>query len=388
MRAFLRRHRSSLLLAALLIAGAVAAEVAAERDRPQPVLSSDDASPTGALALALWLERLGYGVERLQGHRSAPDASVDLLFVLAPIQRFERADAGITLDWVRQGGVLVYLPVLWPGLNRSGTIADPLDDELGIGLRSGEAPEAAEPFAPFFVAPPARRFDLDAWTRLELRDDSWLPLIEEHDRVLVATRQIGRGRVYAASDRRLFANEGIARADNAAFVLNVLARHPDRRIVAFDEYHHGVVSPPGLLDLARASPWGWAIGYAAGLTFLFILWGGRRFGPPIVPERAPRRSAGEYVAAFAGLLQRARAAGWAQQQYARLVRRRLARALAVSPDLPAHDLARRLAELRPIDPADLADHLAALEGPPLGERSLLARMRAVETALRVLRSAD
>jgi hypothetical protein len=44
-----------------------------------------------------------------------------------------------------------------------------------------------------------------------------------------------------------------------------------------------------------------------------------------------------------------------------------------------------VAERRPIDPAALAAHLIALDGPPLGERALLRRMRELETMMRELR---
>jgi hypothetical protein len=73
---------------------------------------------------------------------------------------------------------------------------------------------------------------------------------------------------------------------------------------------------------------------------------------------------------------------WVQQQYAGLLRRRLARLLGVRADLPGEDLARLLAERRPVDREELAGHLAALDGPPLGQRALLTHVRAVEQILR------
>jgi hypothetical protein len=166
-------------------------------------------------------------------------------------------------------------------------------------------------------------------------------------------------------------------------VLNILARHPVSGSIAFDEYHHSPIAAPTLASVARNSPWGWALGYAALVGFAFILWGGRRFGPPAVPETPPPRSSGEYIGALAGLLQRARAVDWAQGRYAGLVRRRIARSLGVRADLPAVDLARIMAERRrEVDAGATEELLSAIEGTRLSERGLLTRMRALEGILR------
>jgi hypothetical protein len=208
-----------------------------------------------------------------------------------------------------------------------------------------------------------------------------VPLLQGGDRVIAATRQLGNGRVYVTTSDALFANDGIATADNRAFILNALAHHPDRRATSFEEYHHTIIERPDLANTIRTTPWGWAATYFVLLSFLFLLWAGRRFGPPVIAERAIARSSGEYVVSFAGLLQKARASSWVQQQYAGLVRRRLARMLGVRADLPSSDLARLLAERRPIDQAALAGHLAALDGAPLGQRALLGEVRATEQIL-------
>jgi hypothetical protein len=240
----------------------------------------------------------------------------------------------------------------------------------------------------FFTAPAASSFAVHDPTVLDLRDDAWVPLVRDASAggIIVATRQLGLGRVYVATTDALFSNAHLADADNAALVLNVLARLPPRADVVFDEYHHGEASAPDLARVALASPWGWAILYAALASFVFVLWAGRRFGPALVTPRAPGRSAADYVTAFAGLLQRQAAAGsdargWAQHRYARHVRQRLARAHGLRADLPPTDLARLLAERRPIDAGALARSLAALDGSNLTERALLARIRELEPIL-------
>jgi hypothetical protein len=397
-----RRGRPAILLLALLVLGAVLAQLAAgSGPTGGPPLASDDAGPTGALALSLWIARLGYPVRRLSGTRATPDDGVRVLFVLDPTRRFTRAESTALLDWVRRGGTLVYFPGIVPSFRDAAFAPDDgLGADLGASLRlppladgSGSPVRSLPPaFPAFFAAPAPTRFDVRVVGGLDLRGESWAPLAVDASaapaRTIAATEALGRGRVVAAASASFFANGEIGAADNAALVLNALARVPTGATVDFDEYHHGDVAAPDLVHAMRDAPWGWAIGYAALLTFLFALWGGRRFGPPLVPDAAPGRSAADYVTSFAGLLQRRGgkdAIGWAQRRYASQVRRRLARARGLRPDLPAADLARLVAERRPIDPAALAAHLIALDGPPLGERALLRRMRELETMMRELR---
>lgn len=389
---FLNRHRASLVLSLLLVGGAICAELVAQRSGTgpgAPALSSRDAGPTGALALALWLEKLGYDVRRIEGTEAWPLESDEVLFILRPRRGFDRAEAQGILEWVRRGGVLIYVPSpvvrMDPASGRGG---DGLADELKVESRFGPLVEQAAPSFPFFSAPPASRFAVKSQRAFQLEDDAWVPLIEDGGRVFAAVRQLGQGRVYASVSEALFANEGIGQQDNQTFVLNVLAHHPAQHGIAIEEAHHAMFEAPDIIAIMRSSPWGWATVYAALVSFGFVVWGGRRFGPAVVPASLPGRSGGEYVTAFAGLLQRARAANWAQAQYARLLRRRLARTLGVRADVPAADLAGLLAERWPVDAPALAQHLAAVDGPPVGERGLLTHVRALEEMLRVVRGRE
>jgi hypothetical protein len=398
----IRRNRATIALVLLLAIGAVIAQVAANRDAAQrggTILSSRDASPRGSLALALWLERLGYRVSQLAGAASTPDDTIRYLFVLRPTTRVTQTEARAVINWVRRGGTLVYVPSLVPTFGATGVdVGDGLGGELDVALKlasgaNAATPRSAAPVLPFFTSPAGLSFVVADTGALGLGSDAWVPILEVPTavpaQVVAAERRYGAGRAYAVASESFFDNAHLANADNAALVLNLLARGAGERVVAFDEYHHGEIAAPDLASAARASPWGWAVIYAALVTFLFALWSGRRFGPPLARERSPGRSAADYVTSFAGLLQRSpgsrgAAVAWAQAQYARLVRRELARAHGIRADLPAGDLARRLAERRPIDPIALAKHLTALDGPPLGQKQLLAELRQLEPILRTL----
>jgi len=379
------RNRAVLTLGALLIAGAVAAQTLADHDTKEgPPLSSHDSRPGGSLALALWLERLGYVVERLESGSSADLAGNSMLFILEPIREFSRLEGEAILSWVRRGGALVYVPgfvatfeQISPELAR-----DVLNDQIGITVPFGPHIQEARATLPFFTAPLASLFLVDTRRSVSLQDEAWVPLIAEEGRVVAATRPLDGGRVYVATSDALLSNHGIGQGDNPAFVLNILARHPDVRTVVFEEAHHAPVEAPGLMGEMRATPWGWAVIYASVLTAVFLFWAGRRFGPPVATVREPARSTGEYVSAFAGLLQRTRATAWTQGQLAQAFRRRLARQLGVRAELSAADMADLLADRYTIDEETFAGSLNALDGAPLDERQLLTHVRGLEEVLR------
>ncbi len=383
MRGWLASHRAALLLATLVLGGAVLGQVVAERTSgPEgPPLSSTDAHPGGTLGLALWLERLGYQVQRVESSTTPLDEG-GVLFVLLPVRPFARAEAAALTEWVRRGGTLVYYPgPIFAPATIDAAPRDALPSELEIATRFAPFTTTASGAEAFFTAPRVNTLRVDTRWALELSSDAWVPLVQESDRVYAASRTLGGGRVFVVATEAFFTNEAIERVDNAAFTLNVLARAPGARTVAFEEAHHRMIETPDLLTTMRVSPWGWAIGYAAALTFAFVAWGGRRFGPPVVAATQPARSSGEYISAFAGLLQRRRATDWLQKRYAALVRRRVAARLGVRSDLPAAELARLLAERQPIDPAAFAGSLSALDGSPLGERALLELVNSIEEML-------
>lgn len=383
------RHRAALVLGALLVLGAVVAQLAGERTPNQgPPLASNDSSRTGALALALWLERLGYQVDRLEPGSQVELRDGSILFVLEPVRPFSRLEAEATLGWVRRGGALVYVPSVRSAFAQISPAlsADVLNDELGIAVRIGPTAAEASAAFPFFTAPPASRFAVHTAEALDLRDDAWVPLIGTEGRTLVGTRQLGVGRVYVAVSDALFANSGIGEEDNAAFVLNILARHPEARTVVLEEAHHAPAETPGLMDEMRAQPWGWAVIYAILLTMGFLFWAGRRFGPAVARPREPARSTGEYVTSFAGLLQRTRATEWTQRQLSQALRRRLARLLGVRAETPPNDMARVFGDRYALDGSPLAASLAGLDGGPLAERQILGYVRAVEQTLRAARA--
>jgi hypothetical protein len=386
-----RRYRVFTPLALLLLVGALAGFALQEREserRSGPSLSSRDDRPQGSLALAMWLEKLGYDVHRLEWTEAVPESDVDILFVLRPTRRIRPSESEDIVRWINEGGTLIYHPNVLPVSTSSPSPSDGLSDRLDLNVRRVAAVDRATVGLQPLNRPEITEVDAAATFDLELEGETWMPLLVNGQRNLAATREMGKGRVYAFTTPALFNNESLSRGGNADVLLSLLARHSNARRVAFDEYHHGLVRDLDLMTSVRSTPWGWAALYAAAATLLFLIWGGRRFGPAIVPEASMGRSTGDYVSALAGLIQRARSVGWAQRELARLSRMEISRLLGVRADIPVRDLAGVLEGRRKDVSTDLAGRIGDLEGSTMSERALLDRARDIERDLRALRGVE
>jgi hypothetical protein len=115
-----------------------------------------------------------------------------------------------------------------------------------------------------------------------------------------STQDVGRGTERFTIDSTPLRNRALALSDNAARAL-ALAGPPSRRI-AFLETVHGYGERTGLAALpSSVKTTLWLLGLAA---LAFLLWRGRRLGPPELPARKlppPRR---EHVEALAAALAR------------------------------------------------------------------------------------
>jgi len=111
---------------------------------------------------------------------------------------------------------------------------------------------------------------------------------------------VERGNVALLADASPLQNARLARADNAAFALELIGGGP----LVFAEAPHGYGSASGLAALPDAGKWALGLLLAAGL--LLMLARGRRFGPPEDASRplAPPRAA--YVDALGAALARTR----------------------------------------------------------------------------------
>ena len=207
----------------------------------------------------------------------------------------------------------------------------------------------------------------------------WQHLFADRSGDLLLSARYGRGQIWALSEVEMLSNVNLARADNVVLAANLLFG-PRVATVHFDEAVHlvrqGLSDEAQQLDPSRALAAFFAVMVALGLYLVSRGW---RFGAPVPLRDTPRRSALEFVNAFADLYRRAGAREATLELLGHSFRRRLAALAGVSADLPAVALAAAVASRRHVPEAPLAQLLQELQppqaGPTLTDEELFALTR-------------
>jgi hypothetical protein len=338
------RERATLLLVVALtvvLAYLAAPEDGASRSDPRP--SSFHSSPEGARALYLTLEALDIPLVRRLTAFAGADSLTGPLALIAPTIPLTPLELDALTEWIEAGGTLLY--VARPG--------DPTLDALGLGelvrLERGsggvvasqvgaEAPhrwaEGGTPVGGFALA--------FADTAPALGSADAVPLLQtESGAVVAVTWRRGAGTVVAWSDRAPLVN-GALRESGGAVIFARAAAEATRagEPLAFDEYHHGYRGDGSAIAatlnfLSTTRPGHMTIQLAVAVAGLLLL-AGWRFGAPIPPAPALRRSPLEHVDALAELYRQADAHATARRlllaQFARRIGRTPPRGAAEEAD--------------------------------------------------------
>ncbi len=302
---------------------------------PEPFDPSSSA-PTGLRALWLWLEAMGYSVERNDGAAFAMPEESALLLVFPNPLPYNEDEADQLQHWVEAGGTLVLV-----GL-------DPQEEALrerflvdsgapvtalfaNVDQQQPLFPDLAEPIALTANAP-----------TLDLRNaPTTISVLATRDgQTTLALQPLGNGVIWHLSLYHSLTNEQL-RDPNQATIVPALLRHvPAGGRIVFDTYHRFGPDLTTDLEIRSLQDWlygtalGWATLCVVAVTLLFLALQGVRLGPPLpAREELRRREAAEFVTAMANLLRRGQQRAFVAAHHKRRLKRALGRALTISPDL-------------------------------------------------------
>jgi hypothetical protein len=306
-----------------------------EEQAPTPFDPASTA-PSGLRALWLWLEAMGYTVERNDGTTFTIPPESALLFVYPNQQSYSEDEAEQVRQWVNDGGTLVLVNhTLAENALRSrfpveyGATITALF--TNVDQQQPLFPDLAEPIALTDNVP---ILDLsNSPTAISV-------LATSEGQTTLALQPLGDGVIWHLSLYHSLVNEQL-RDPNQATIVPALLRHvpPGGRIV-FDTYHLFGPNATATLEIRSLQDWlygtalGWATLFVAVVTLLFLALQGLRLGPPLpTREELRRREAAEFVTAMANLLRRGQQRAFVAAHHKRRLKRALGRALNISPDL-------------------------------------------------------
>ncbi len=343
-----------LMLVILLVVAVVVQQAAPERTMPEPPdLSSDSSAPGGAKAVYLWLQSVGYRVDRLEYRDFRLDEASQVMVMLAPTTPFSKDHLSTLRRWVERGGTLIVagssdvnFPQIpfgasSPQLNSLPSVLG----EFGMDLRRlDETRVEVNPSQPLLLQPAVSTARVEATSYIS-RTAGLVTFLGEEEMPVAAGLSVGKGQIYVLASSYAWSNQGLGQADNAILLLNWLPLPQEAGVVLFDEIHHGRFEARSLAYTMVHEPWGWAILYSLAMVFLFLVLDGRRFGRAVPSVVDPRRLAAEYVVSLAGLLRRGSKSGWAARHYEQTLRRQMVTVCGLDPALSSEAVAARLGEL-------------------------------------------
>ncbi|HEX6964443.1 MAG TPA: DUF4350 domain-containing protein [Gemmatimonadaceae bacterium] len=328
--------RVVLIVAVLVVVGAVALMPRGYDGDAAPPLTSYSATVYGARGLFEILHRLGWRVQRRLVPLRAPLDTSAVYLVLDPPLPLTTNEVRDLLAAVRHGASAVVIPRAHTPLADSLHLAQSESTMMPYGVVDTTGrPDARDSLDD--TLPARRPTSLSLFWRY-LTPSAPLPRDTEtfvavydrdnHVRPVVLGVRMGRGRLVVAADPLIFRNQIVRQGDAAVLdtrLIEWLTRAPGTTLV-FDEYHHGygehgslrhavgramIDTPPGRM-LTQA--------IVAGLILLAAL--GVRAIPPSPSSRVERRSPIEHAEALANAYEEVQATRTASRRLLRGLRRR------------------------------------------------------------------
>jgi hypothetical protein len=309
-----RPYSAWIWLALSLVAIGVVDTVSQRGSHTQPALSANSTAGNGALALQLWLRRIGDRVDT-SSSGSDPCASLrpaqDVLLLLQEGADIPSGAQASCLSWAHRGGRIV--------VATTGSTAVPLLDSQGILVVPAPV-GGVNVVQPILLNPPVAQLSGRAGDVVSTGPPFVTAAATASGAALVRL-PIGSGDLWVLTAPDLLSNSNLNQADNAALVLNIVP--PGARVLV-DEY----TGPSAAAGSARgdwlgAGVWGIAVIFVFFLLLAYRGLTGIRLGPPVHPLGEMHRPTSEFVLSMAGTLADARKRVDLLRQYQRWLRRGL-----------------------------------------------------------------
>src|SRR5262249_17009797 len=145
-----------------------------------------------------WARALGYDARRLEYRAFALDEQDAALLILNPTRRIDRVQSRVILDWVEQGGTLIYADDTPALFGPSNALLDELKVDSAVYSTRGDI-ERAAPAQPVLDQPPVGEAAVQTGRVLAPHVDDYVKLLGTADAAVVAGIKRGRGYIYLSA---------------------------------------------------------------------------------------------------------------------------------------------------------------------------------------------
>lgn len=395
-------------LAALALV-AVALGLISQRQQPEtpfPRARFADYKPLGGKGLRLLLQKQGYTVKRQAEPLKAIPKDAKVWLMLDPQTRISQTDAKVLLQWVKDGGVLV-----WSNLRPSFHEANWWEQQKpkdGMNYFREKLHLSKTQIKPHFLdteksllpmLEPVRNstkigrsgaHNLSISPNTFLIDAEHQTLIGSQKGLKLAVMTHGQGQVIISADALLFTNYALAQGDNAALVSHLIRKDvtPGAGIY-FDERTELQMPPRALphtlLYYLWQPPLRWAMLQLLFAGLLLWMFYGRRLGRPTpIPVQQPVTRASQFGVAMAGLYQKARRPNVPLTILGKEFKRVVIRRTGASPLDDNATLAARCSEVSGLPREQIFQLLEQMEQTSHSESEVLRMTREMEEIQRQL----
>lgn len=410
-----RRFDPTKIILALLVVGVIWIGYALSRPPVaynSPPVSFGDRSPIGGYGLSFVLDNTGFQSKKVTKRLQNVPSDARAWLLLDPETRFSTKEANDLLIWIKRGNTLILNAEMiarleeWnlnfqenPGLKRLKSELK-IENDISLGAITAN-------FSPREGAlPPLANLKWDAISnyRTGVKTTAVSGRKAKINRPHLALASptggsldridMGKGRVFVVPDGWMFCNYGLAQADNAVLVSNLLRVHTSGGAVYFDQRRHGDLKndsdtteeePQNVAQWLLRPPVSYAILQLAIVLLGAAILAGRRLGSPVgFQNGGPTTRASQFAGAMGSLLFKVKRPKAAARVIGENFRLRLARRIGLSAGESDTVLARRAQEVSGL-PYDLLERLLLLSRAPSdGESAVLREAQEMENVLRVL----
>lgn len=352
----------------------------------------EDKKPLGGKGLHLLLDGEGYKTKLQSDPITVIPKDARVWLLLDPQTLLSEKDAKVLLQWINDGGVLVWSNLQTSGQAYNWWAADEPQDgteymrkklrlssttinEVLVGPDRSILPILEPVQSPQGIYG-AGAHNVSISLNTFLINSKHEALIGAKKKLQLALVNYGKGRIIISADALIFTNYGLAQDDNAILVTNLIRNDVPRGAgIYFDQ--RVAIAPPQelphtLLYYLWQIPlrWVWIQLLLAGL----LLWAfyGRRIGKPMpIPMQQPVTRASQFAVAMASLYQKARRPKVVADVLGKEFRRTIVRRTGASPMDNAAILAERCSEMTGLPREQIRKLLEQIEKPVRSDADVL-----------------